>query len=145
VLALHASDLLSCTRFMLLFVDTDVCAGLPCWNGGTCEAVSANSFRCRCREGYTGSLCERSEAFVTKLALVYTFLYTYTLAHAFIWKVIRSTIKSIELATLDKRRPTVKTKHYWTNNTHKRRKRREVSNRITSQQYIVNDVLGQSV
>ena len=33
------------------------CASGPCRNGGRCHQLAA-SFRCRCRPGYKGNLCE---------------------------------------------------------------------------------------
>lgn len=35
----------------------DWCKQAPCWNGATCQSV-ANQFKCSCRPGFTGALCD---------------------------------------------------------------------------------------
>lgn len=34
------------------------CATNPCVNGGSCETVNVNTFRCVCQAGFTGSRCD---------------------------------------------------------------------------------------
>lgn len=37
------------------------CGPASCRNGGVCQATSADSFRCRCQEGFRGQRCERGQ------------------------------------------------------------------------------------
>lgn len=37
----------------------EICASAPCYNAGTCVALSATSFRCICQPPYGGSYCEQ--------------------------------------------------------------------------------------
>jgi len=37
---------------------TGVCRNFPCRNDGTCVDLGSNSFRCECKEGYIGDMCE---------------------------------------------------------------------------------------
>ena len=39
------------------FLLTAKCQPNPCING-TCVAIGSSSFKCQCRVGYTGSLCQ---------------------------------------------------------------------------------------
>ena len=36
---------------------TDVCNGVTCQNGGTCEGTGS-SYQCRCAQGYIGAYCD---------------------------------------------------------------------------------------
>ena len=37
---------------------TDVCTSSPCKNNGVCHDLGGRNFKCMCKSGYTGSLCE---------------------------------------------------------------------------------------
>ena len=37
---------------------TDVCKSYPCQNHGVCHDLGGYNFKCKCKSGYTGSLCE---------------------------------------------------------------------------------------
>lgn len=44
------------------------CGSTSCRNGGVCQALSANSFRCRCQEGFRGQRCELGQVKGQRLA-----------------------------------------------------------------------------
>ncbi|CAB1413810.1 unnamed protein product [Pleuronectes platessa] len=44
------------------------CVLYSCRNGGTCQALSADSFRCRCQEGFRGQRCELGQVKGHRLA-----------------------------------------------------------------------------
>ena len=55
------------TKMMKYFVDVDECAialepGVPCFNGGTCTNT-LGSYRCLCKQGWTGQNCEVGEIY----------------------------------------------------------------------------------
>ena len=37
---------------------SDVCKSYPCQNHGVCHDLGGYNFKCKCKSGYTGSLCE---------------------------------------------------------------------------------------
>ena len=41
----------------ILFTDIDDCTSQPCLNHGTCND-QVNSFKCNCKQGFTGPRCE---------------------------------------------------------------------------------------
>ena len=44
------------------------CGPASCRNGGTCQALSVDSFQCRCAEGFRGQRCEVGQVKAQRLA-----------------------------------------------------------------------------
>ena len=44
--------------FSVILATASPCASLPCYNGGSCTDVGADSFQCRCPARFTGDRCE---------------------------------------------------------------------------------------
>jgi len=44
----------------------DPCASQPCRNGGTCQALNSNSYRCICPSGYSGYDCSTRKFFILR-------------------------------------------------------------------------------
>ena len=44
---------------LIAFLLTAKCQPNPCING-TCVAIGSSSFKCQCRVGYTGDICQSS-------------------------------------------------------------------------------------
>lgn len=44
------------------------CGSTSCRNGGICQALSADSYRCRCQEGFRGQRCELGQVKGQRLA-----------------------------------------------------------------------------
>ncbi|XP_060073482.1 basement membrane-specific heparan sulfate proteoglycan core protein-like [Ylistrum balloti] len=49
--AVNSMDIRDCT-------DRDICNRRPCLNGGLCESLAINDYRCVCPESFTGTHCE---------------------------------------------------------------------------------------
>nr|XP_026696514.1 fibropellin-3-like [Ciona intestinalis] len=47
-----------CPQAMYFICQRDLCASMPCLNGGTCNRV-ANNFTCSCSPGFIGSKCDK--------------------------------------------------------------------------------------
>ena len=44
----------------------DLCVGVECQNGGTCEiAPFGSDFSCKCPENYAGELCDSTEQIIS--------------------------------------------------------------------------------
>lgn len=58
--------------FVSFLSAVNLCANNPCKNGGKCQVIGVDEFRCQCAKGFVGKNCEKGKytSYINRLIIL---------------------------------------------------------------------------